>query len=122
MIVYDFIIYWFVLYFFRKGNNYQPQEYNGPREAPGIAQWIEKQTMTKLSVVGSADELQALRSSGIVLAVYGESEGYQGNIDLFDSSICIDLLIFMLFLDLLTIARGVEDISIVHVEDSNLFG
>jgi len=89
------------LFWFTKGNNYQPQEYNGPREAPGIAQWIEKQTMTKLSVVGSADELQALRSSGIVLAVYGESEGYQ---------------------DLLTIARGVEDISIVHVEDSNLFG
>ena len=59
-------------------------QYSGPREHPGIAQWIAKQTVKTLPVVELQSDLDNLKAAGIVVALYGESAGYDSEYILYN--------------------------------------
>jgi len=92
------------LYWFTKDSGYAPAQYNGPREAPGIVQWVTKQTKNTFDVLASQDALSETRkefSPNAVVVLYGNSEAYSS---------------------LLTFSRNVQEIGVYQITDESQFG
>merc|ERR1712063_171032 len=92
------------LYWFTKDSGYAPAQYNGPREAPGIVQWVTKQTKNTFDVLASQDALSETRkefSPNAVVVLYGNSEAYSS---------------------LLTFSRNVQEIAVYQITDESQFG
>jgi len=79
-------------------NDAAPVSYSGPREEPGISEWIARQTVTSLPVVEKQSDLD---KSDSLVVLYGESDGYSS---------------------LVSLARSLSDVNFVQITDSNEFG
>lgn len=91
------------LYWFAKEAGSIPSPYSGPREAPGIVNWISKQISNELSVIASQSELSSVLENApeAVVILYGESDGYSS---------------------LVSMNRASQDVAYAHINDVNEFG
>jgi len=92
------------LFWFSKENGHAPTSYNGPREAPGIVQWVTKQTKNTFDVLDSQEALENARKEfhpNAVVVLYGNSDAYPS---------------------LLTFTRNVQEVGVYQITDESLFG